>query len=113
MPHEQSAILNTQLGVGDEPNKENSLLVERKQVPDSPFYLVRLEHKWFLAYNKFRITEEYDNELLDMETEEFEYAKIVLEKEHWMITMRLCAITTELMQQAESELKAAIQSITK
>lgn len=54
----QSELLNTQMNAED-PNKENSgKLIEREQIPGSPFWIIGDEEKgYFLAFNKWQLTE--------------------------------------------------------
>lgn len=94
----QSDLLNTQLGVEGEPNKENSILARRENILGTPFYLVQTETHWFVSFNKYRITGEY---AIGMDTNEEidELAKNVLEEDKWFVIMRMCGIMQEIMRE--------------
>lgn len=84
----QKDILNTQENA-EETNKENSSLIVREQIPNTPFYIIKnLENKWFLVMGDHRITElkETKEEALDE-----------LENNKWFITMSMAAIVLEKM----------------
>lgn len=85
----QKDILNTQTNVEENQNKENSTLIVRERIPNTPFYIIRnLENQWFIVMGDHRITElkETKEEALDE-----------LEDNRWFITMSIAAIVLEKM----------------
>lgn len=82
----QSELLNLQTNADVSQNKENSNseLVERHEIPNTPFHIVGNKEKgYFLTLGKYKISDTY-------KTEEELFEDV--DKQHWNITLRL--ITT-------------------
>lgn len=62
-----------------EPNSDSSKeMVEKIQVPETPFTMVRFEDKWFLTMGKYRLTEPADTkEEIEAQIENTSWNRII------------------------------------
>lgn len=91
----QSDILNTQENA-ENPGKENSSLIEREQVPKTPFWVINQNEKWFLIMGENRITDLFNTK---------EEALDELKNNQWFITISIAAIVLEKMLAQQKFLK--------
>lgn len=87
-----------------------SYLTTRAQIPNTPFWLVVVNRKWFIAMAEHRLTEEMG--IIGNEEEEvtaqdlIQYGKELLELEKWNIIMRVAGVVhSKIAQEAAKEME--------
>lgn len=74
------------MNVEENQNKENSSLVEREQIPKTPFYINKHNEEWFITMGKHIITHKYPTK---------EEAMDCLTDEKWFVIMTIAHIIVE------------------
>lgn len=59
MPTKQGDLLNTQSNAEETPNN-NSTLVDRIPIENTPFKIIKHEDKYFIGFGKYRLTEDFN-----------------------------------------------------
>lgn len=69
------------------PNKDSKQLIEKEEVPNTPFILVTIENKSFLAFGNYKLCQDQNSK-----KEVLQYLK----KHQWDVITKLMMIVTEL-----------------
>lgn len=85
MKEKQKDILNTQSNAEETP-KQNSLIIEREQIENTPFWTLKTEEGWFLVMGDYRVTEVYETKEEVLEC---------LERDKWKIVLHLAIIVND------------------
>lgn len=84
----------------EEPNDKNEQLIERVEIPESPFVAVRHDKKWFLTMGKYRLTEELES-LEECEKQAFDTS--------WFRIMQIIGIMMEEYEVNKQTAKQALE----
>lgn len=69
--------------------KEKSLIIEREQIENTPFWALRIENGWFLALGDNRLTPPYKTKKECIEH---------LDKHKWQVIMQVALIMSKVKQ---------------
>lgn len=95
----QEEILNTQLNVEKDQNKENSHLVEIENVPNTPFRVAKHNEKWYVIMGKKAVSHDYTTKDEAIES---------IESDRWFTILVMIHIAVEMILEEKSKPKNSL-----
>lgn len=89
--------------IQEEEEKENKILIEKFEVEDTPFTIVRQDKDWYVLMGKYRMTESLSGKA---ETEEF------AKRFDWQIIMQVIGVMIEEYQNI-NEIRERLEELEK
>lgn len=74
------------------PKENSSEIIEREQIENTPFWILKTEEGYFLVMGKYRLSETYPTQI---------HVLTYLQDNHWQIILTLCTIVYKTLQSGE------------